>query len=204
MSNIIRGYQLSQAVCVMAQLGIADLLVDQSRSADELAQATNTGGDSLKRLLYTLTSFGVLMVNESDKFSLTPLGSTLRSDTSNSLRYMAMTWCHPAVYNTWSNLIESIRTGNPMFKNTFGTDFYSYLRDNAEWNIIFNKAMGSMDRHTELTSVYDFSNAKRVLDVVDGIGSLMMHSLRQQSYLTGILYDLPHVIDDARKLFPET
>ncbi len=112
-----------------------------------------------------------------------------------------MTWCHPAVYNTWSNLIESTRTGNPTFKNTFVTDFYSYLHDNTEWNIIFNKAMSSMDRHTELTSVYGFSNAKCVLDVGDGKGSLMMHLLRQRSHLTGILYDLPHVTDDARKLF---
>ncbi len=110
MSNVIRGYQLSQTVCVMAQLGIVDLLVDQFRSADELAQATNTDGDSLKRLLHTLASFDVVMVEESERFSLTPLGSTLRSDTSNSLRYMVMTWCHPAIYNTWSNLIESIRT----------------------------------------------------------------------------------------------
>jgi hypothetical protein len=201
MSNIIRSYQLSQAVCIMAQLDIADLLVDQSRSADELAQATNTDGDSLKRLLHTLASFDVVMVDESERFSLTPLGSTLSSDTSDSLHYMAMAWCHPAVYNTWSNLIESIRTGNPMFKNTFGTDFYSYLRDNTEWNIIFNKAMSSMDRHTELTSVYDFSNAKCVLDLGGGKGILMMHLLRQQPHLTGILYDLPHVIDDARKLF---
>jgi hypothetical protein len=28
-----------------------------------------------------------------------------------------------------------------------------------------------------------------------------MHLLRQRSHLTGILYDLPHVTDDARKLF---
>jgi hypothetical protein len=31
-----------------------------------------------------------------------------------------------------------------------------------------------------------------------------MHLLRQQPHLTGILYDLPHVIDDARKLFTAT
>jgi SAM-dependent methyltransferase len=78
------------------------------------------------------------------------------------------------------------------------------LRDNTEWNIIFNKAMSSMDRHTELTSVYDFSNAKCVLDVGGGNGILIMHLLRQQPHLTGILYDLPHVIDDARKLFTAT
>jgi hypothetical protein len=127
MSNIIRGYQLSQVVCAMAQLGIADLLSNQPRSVIDLAQVSNTDADSLHRLLRTLATFDIVIEDESGMFSLTPLGSTLRTDISNSLRDMAITWCHPVMYKAWSNMVESIRTGNPTFNNRFGTDFYSYL-----------------------------------------------------------------------------
>lgn len=204
MGNIIRGYQLSQVVCVMAQLGIADLLIDQPRSATDLAQVTNTDLDSLERLLYTLTSFNIIIVDESQMFSLTPLGSTLRSDISNSLRDMAIGWCHPVMYNSWANMIESIQTGNPTFNNRFGTDFYGYLHANVDWNRIFNRAMGSMDRHAEVPSLYDFSKVNCVLDVGGGKGILMMYLLRQQSHLTGILYDLPHVTKDAHMFLAAT
>jgi len=201
MSNIIRGYQLSQVVCAMAQLGIADLLSNQPRSVIDLAQVTNTDTDSLHRLLRTLATFDIVIEDESSMFSLTPLGLTLRTDISNSLRDMAITWCHPVMYKAWSNMVESIRTGNPTFNNRFGTDFYSYLHDDADWNTIFNRAMGTMDRHNELTTIYDFTNAKCILDVGGGKGILMMYILRQYTHLTGILYDLSHVTEDARKLF---
>ncbi|CAF1466779.1 unnamed protein product [Rotaria magnacalcarata] len=201
MSNIIRGYQLSQVVCAMAQLGIADLLTDQPRSSIDLAQATNTDANSLKRLLHTLASFDVVIEDESGMFSLTSLGSTLRSDVFNSLHDMAIAWCHPVMYGAWTNMLESIRTGYPTFNNIFGTDFYSYLHNNTEFNGIFNRAMGSMDRHAELITIYDFSGAKCVLDVGGGKGVLMMYILRRYWHLIGILYDLSHVTEDARKLF---
>jgi hypothetical protein len=44
-------FQVSQAIHVAATLGIADLLEDGPRSADELAEATGTHAPTLYRLL---------------------------------------------------------------------------------------------------------------------------------------------------------
>ena len=57
--GIARGYQRSQALAVAAELGIADLLRDGPRSADDLAAATGTDPRSLYRLLRALASIGV-------------------------------------------------------------------------------------------------------------------------------------------------
>lgn len=204
MASIIRGYQLSKVVHTMAQLNIADLLSDCARSASDLAELTNTHADSLERLLYTLTCFGILTEEKQGMFSLTPLGATLRSNDPNSLRHTALAWCHLAIYDSWKNLADCIRTGNTSFDKIFGTDFYHYLQENTEFNGVFNRAMSSMKRHVEVISKYDFSKAKRVLDVGSGKGIFMMNLLRQYSHLAGILFDLPHAIDDAHKIFTET
>ena len=40
--RLVDGYQVSQAIHVIATLGVADLLVDRGRPSDDLAAATNT------------------------------------------------------------------------------------------------------------------------------------------------------------------
>ena len=52
--RMVNGYQVSQAIHVAATLGIADLLADTSRTADELATATGTHPPTLYRLLRAL------------------------------------------------------------------------------------------------------------------------------------------------------
>jgi predicted Rossmann fold nucleotide-binding protein DprA/Smf involved in DNA uptake len=59
LARMITGYWISQAIYVAAKLGIADLLADGPKTADELARATGTHARSLYRLLRALASVGV-------------------------------------------------------------------------------------------------------------------------------------------------
>jgi hypothetical protein len=72
--RMILGYRLSQALCVAAELGIADLLKDRPRSIDNLAQATGAHPPSLYRLLRLLASEGVFVEQEQGQFGLTTPG----------------------------------------------------------------------------------------------------------------------------------
>jgi Dimerisation domain len=58
--RLANGYQVSQAIHVMAVLGIADLLADGLRASDDVAAETETDADTLYRLLRALASVGVL------------------------------------------------------------------------------------------------------------------------------------------------
>jgi DNA-binding IclR family transcriptional regulator len=58
---MVTGYYVSRAIYVAAKLGIADLLAERPRSHDELAEATGTHADSLRRVLRPLTSAGVFI-----------------------------------------------------------------------------------------------------------------------------------------------
>jgi Dimerisation domain len=62
LARMITGYWTSQAIYVAAKLGIADLLADGPKIADELARATGTHARSLYRLLRAPTTSDVSVI----------------------------------------------------------------------------------------------------------------------------------------------
>ena len=68
---LVRGYRISQAIYVVTQLGIPDLLADGPREIDELARATESDAASLRRVLRFLAGVGVLDKVGPQRFALT-------------------------------------------------------------------------------------------------------------------------------------
>ena len=62
MIQTIAGFWVSRTVYAAAILGLADLVKEGPKSADELASATDTDGRSMYRLLRALASVGVFAV----------------------------------------------------------------------------------------------------------------------------------------------
>src|SRR5690349_9273832 len=87
--RMIGGFQLTQAIGVAAELGIADLLANGPRSSRELAQATGSYPRALYRLLRALASVGIFTEVEPERFGLTPMAAALQSDAPASQRGMA-------------------------------------------------------------------------------------------------------------------
>ena len=79
LKGLIDSFQLSQAIHVAAVLGLADQLTTGARTADELAQATQTDPPALYRLLRALAAGGVTHEDADRRFTLTPVGEGLRS-----------------------------------------------------------------------------------------------------------------------------
>src|SRR2546430_5707927 len=84
------GHYLSRALHLAAKLGVADLLKDGARRAEELAEATDTHAPSLRRVLRFLASVGVFEEREDGRFALTALGECLRADLPGSSRAMVL------------------------------------------------------------------------------------------------------------------
>src|SRR3982751_1947190 len=76
----------THTLSVFAELGIADLLADGPKSAEDLAQATGTHAPSLNRLLRTLAGLNVLSETGPGRYCLTQAGNLLRSDVPGSMR----------------------------------------------------------------------------------------------------------------------
>lgn len=78
--EMIFGFALSRSIAVAAELGVADLLKDGPRSADELAPTIGAHPRSLYRLLRALAGAGIFAEQADGRFSLAPLSELLLSD----------------------------------------------------------------------------------------------------------------------------
>ena len=200
--RLVSGYQLSQALHVAARLDVGDRLAGGPQSSDELAAATDTDPDALYRLLRALAAVGVLHELDSRRFELTELGEGLRSDVAGSVHGWALMIGRPMHWNTWSSLVESIRTGENTFRLVHGMDVWSYRSQRPEELAIFDGAMMSMTGVVDaaLLEAYDFGRFREVVDVAGGRGALLAAILARHDAVRGVLFDQPDVIMNAGAL----
>jgi SAM-dependent methyltransferase len=201
MVGLIAGFGISHAIRVAAELGLADALADGPRSAQELASITGSNVASLKRLVRALVSVEVLAEDEVGRFALTAIGRTLRRDVPGSLRAWALTALGQECSAGWGELVRSVRTGEIAFEAVFGTDIWRYRAEHASSARVFDEAMAQLVTvyMDEVTDTYSFSDFESIVDVGGGSGSFMIALLQANPRMTGILCDLPHVAQSARR-----
>lgn len=199
--RMVNAYQVSQAIHVVATLGIADLLADGPRSIDDLAGVTETHAPTLYRLLRALASVGVF-VETDGRFGLTPLAEYLRTDVPGSVRSWAMFIGRPYTWSAWAHLIGSVKTGETAFPKSYGMSVWEYRASHPEENEIFNDAMTQLSAGAAemIADSYDFSEIVTLADVGGGQGELLAKILAVNPDLRGILIDQPHVVAGAKDL----
>jgi ABC-type branched-subunit amino acid transport system substrate-binding protein len=100
-----------------AKLGLADLVKKEPKSAEELAQATDTHAPSLYRVLRALANAGISAEDEDQRFHSTSPAATLQNDLPGSLRFFAMTELGEEHYPAWEHALYSVR---PLTLQKFG------------------------------------------------------------------------------------
>ena len=200
--QMITGSWISHAVSAAARLGIADGLKDGPKSSDELAPAVGADAQALYRLLRALTSIGLFVEDEDSRFSLTPLGTYLRSDVPGSLRAAALYFGSEELARAWSHLSYSVQTGHPAFDHVFGMGHFEYFEQYPEAGRVFNEAMTGLARQRALAVVaaYDFSGLRKIVDVGGGQGELLIAVLKAHPTITGVLFDLSATITSAHQV----
>jgi hypothetical protein len=119
---VVRGYQRSRAVTVAAERGIADMLRDGPRSAEELATATGTHAPELYRLLRALASIGIFVEGADRRFELSPMGQYLRRDHPLSADPAARMFGAGYEWRAWGELEHSVRTGENAAVHALGSE----------------------------------------------------------------------------------
>ena len=198
--SIVSTAWTSAAIYVAAKLGIADLLKDGSKTVEYLSVATSTHEHSLYRILRAVASAGVFNEGDGRTFANTPMSETLRSDHPNSVRDLTIWINEPEHWKVYGDLMHSVKTGEPAWDKTHGEPVFPYLfKTNPELGAIFNKAMTGYSHQTivPLLEAYDFSSASVIADIGGGLGHLLGAVLQANSGSTGVLFDLPEVLQGA-------
>ncbi len=191
-------YWASQAIYVAAKLGIADVLGEGSKSAEDIARATGSDGKSLARLTRTLVALGVLAVDDSGRFRLTGIGAVLQTGMPGSMRSKIMTLGEEH-YQAWGKLIDSIKHNKPGFNQVYGRPLFDYLAQDSVASQTFNQGMTDLTSQVALATVlvYDFSGSRVVADIGGGHGVLLDSILKSNPSVSGILFDSEQVIEGA-------
>ena len=199
MLQMITGFWVSRAIYIAAKLGLADLVKDAPKTADELARLTGTHSPSLYRALRALASVGVFADDGQGRFGQTPLSETLRSGTPGSLRAMAIVELGQEHFPAWGNLMHSVKTGETAFDNLFKQSAWEYYARNPEDSSNFNDEMKGLTEMINVAALgaYDFSGVDKLVDVAGGTGGLISAILAAYPRMRGVLFDLPHVIAEA-------
>ena len=200
MLGLSTGMWISQALCGVAYHGLADVLVAGARHPEEIAAATGTHADTVRRVLRALASFGIFSETEHG-FALTPLSQTLLSDSPSSLRYLFMLQGAPGHWRAWGEIVKVLADGRPGTLSAYGEHVYDFLAKHPEEAEIFDRAMTAMSRVTvpAVMAVCDFSSSSVVVDIAGGQGWFLSAVLQRNAHVRGVLFDRPDVIERAMR-----
>lgn len=184
----------TQALSVIAKLGVADVLTSTPMDVSEIARRVSAHEPSLYRLLRFLATEGVFAEVEPRRFTETALSNGLRTDAPVTARWLAI-MLGSEQYRSWGDALHSFMTGEPAFDQVYGSGFFDYLAEHPDASGTFDRAMaaGSQGRVADLLS-YDWTGIERVADIGGGNGAALGVVLASNPHLRGVLFDLPTVV----------
>jgi hypothetical protein len=193
--RLITGYQTTFLVQVAAELKLADRLTDGPRGVDELAHATDSRPEALRRVLLALHQLGLLTRDENGRFGLTAVGECLRSDHPESLNSFARYQAHAIIQRPWSNLLQSIHTGQSAFRTVFGRGLFEYLQDHPDDAALFTAGMAARTAGpvSAIVAAYDWRAFETIVDIGGADGTLLAGILAAAPLTRGIIFDQPRV-----------
>ena len=197
--NFIVGKWISKPIYVAAELGIADMLADGSKTIQELSQLSQSHASSLYRMMRALASVGIFVETEEKRFELTPMAECLKNGAMRSIALMFNSdWSDKA----WGCFLDSIKTGCTAFEKAHGLPVSDWLEENPYAAEVFNEAnaVKAANSNSEIVDVYDFSDINTLTDVGGGLGVLMAEILIANPSMDGVVADIPSVICKAKEI----
>jgi hypothetical protein len=199
--QISAGYCLARAVHVLAELNVADALGEAPLSASQLAKMVSADADALSRVLRLASAHGVFE-QKADKYQHSPASRMLRTDHPQSMHAFVRMFGLAINWDAYRELEYSVKTGRRAMEKTLPEGVWSYLEHHPEANSIFNSAMlaKAQAQIPALVQSGNFSRFKVIGDIAGGRGHLLSAILEAAPSTKGILFDLPHVVNEAANL----
>ncbi|MFJ4654685.1 methyltransferase [Nocardia sp. NPDC088792] len=200
MVQLLGGFQVSQAIYVVADLGVATILEQEGpKTIAELAERTGAQRDPLRRLLRVLAPLGVF-TTEGEYVDVTPVGATLSEKHPQSLHGMARMWMETH-YLPFSELGHSVRTGRPGSDKYLGERFFDWVAADPQREVLFSRAMADITAslRTGMFDGYQLPAGRTVADIGGSDGSVLVELLTQDrdADRRGILFDRPTTVAAA-------
>ncbi|CAM4245552.1 methyltransferase [Kibdelosporangium persicum] len=204
MIQLLGGFQLAQALYVMAKLDIATRLDDGPRTVADLAAASGAQPEPLGRLIRSLATVGVFRHLPDGTVETTPLGATLSANRPDSARAAALYWMETH-YLPFSDLLHNVRTGETAANHYYGEPFFDWIVKKPELVELQTSTMANVTGglRAGMFDDYRLPAGAVVADIGGANGSVLVRFLAKEPDRRGIVFDLPEVVPGARRHIEE-
>jgi hypothetical protein len=202
--QLAASHYLVRSLHVMAELGVADAVGEDGETIATVASKVGANGDALGRVLRLLASRGIFRLDGGRIFH-NAASRFLRRDHPASLNAFARMFGQSIQWQSASDLIHVVRTGEAVASRVFPDGgLWGYFAAHPGEGAVFGQAMAekSAAQIADILAAHDFGQYGRIADIGGGEGHLLRAILAAQPRITGTLFDLPAVIDNARKASP--
>ncbi|RWS20440.1 methyltransferase-like protein [Leptotrombidium deliense] len=201
MLDIIFSAHRTYVLMCADKLDIIEHLYEIPMDSQQLALVTNTKPDLLRRFLRVLCSLKILEENTNGQFTVTKLGTTLKSGTPNCLKnyFNLVNGFHP---EPMMLLDHTLRTGEIAFDKIYKMPFFEYIRLDNEHSKTFDDAIKEQDRAFKsdtFVSNYDYSGFNHIVDVGGGNGSFVLSILNKTPNARGTVFDVEGCMQLAKR-----
>jgi O-methyltransferase domain len=193
------GYQTTALVYTFTKLGLADHLADGSKSANDLAKLTGAHPEALLRFLRASAAFGLCTILDPETFGESPLTECLRSGPK-SLQGFALGMGQAGHLRPFEYLYTGVMENRSVAPDALGMPMWQYYDAHPE-------AKATLTAHLDEVTVlvaplvakyFDLTRFRRIVDVGGNQGHFLSAILDAAPEATGVLFDRPEVMDDAR------
>ncbi|XP_040378872.1 probable inactive methyltransferase Os04g0175900 isoform X2 [Oryza brachyantha] len=222
--ELICAFTVPMTLKAALQLGLLDALTDAAAggrplTADELtvelpAADKAEAAASVDRILRLLASFGVVKCSTTEvgpggealrRYSPAPVCRWLSGGNNHqgSLAAMAMLAVDEDYMKPWHHMGAAVAAGGPpAFERAHGMPLFEYMGTNHRLNTLFNQAMAQKsvmvtNKLLERFRGFDDDGIGVLVDVGGGTGATLELITSRYNHITGVNFDLPHVIAQA-------
>lgn len=202
---LVYGPKIMGILRALAELGVADLIAEEPRGVEELAEAAQVKEQPLLRVLRAAAALGIVHQEPDGRFALTPEGEPLRTGLPNSLRDLVIFSGDALLTAPYAEITHSVRTGRPAFEKIHGSPFYEHAETHPQDAALFDKTMVQRSWLTAVTLLrqVDLTGRTRLADIGGGRGHFLSEALRHHPGLEGLLFEREAVLEHARPLLEE-
>src|SRR6185312_10217777 len=201
--RLLMGFIAARAVYAAAKLGLADAIGSAGASAEDLAARLGADASGLERLLSALSGLGVVAQEENGRYSLTPIGASLRKDVPDSIRDYAI-YVHEFLYDLFEGLVPGVMNGKPVVAEKLGAPLFAYLQQHAEIAALFHAGLANRGRieAPAILEAVSFAGCRKIADLGGGNGAFLSAILAAYPAASGALLERTAALyADRRRLF---
>nr|AHX24697.1 O-methyltransferase [uncultured bacterium] len=201
---LTRGYMSSQIVGAAARLRVAEHLADGPVTSAELASKISADPGATSRFLRAAASIGLVEHLGGDRFAESAMTPLLRSGR-RSLVSFVLSFTGPGLYRPLEQLHNVVLEGHEHTERTLGKGLWDYYKENDEESTWFADTMGEQSEFAAdiLIPRVNFTDTKRIVDVGGSHGVLLSRVLEAHPHTSGVLFDLPEVVERAKDYIAE-